>query len=602
VINFATPAIDDDEVTLVSQVIKSGWLTTGQLTKEFAEELKKITKAKYCLPVSSCTAALHLALICAGVKKGDEVITSPFTFVSTANAITYLGAKPVLVDIKPNDYIIDEDKIEKAITKKTKAIIPVHYGGFVANLTKLRKLAKKYQLEIIEDAAHSFGSKYKEEIVGENSKFACFSFYPTKNITTIEGGAIVTNDKEVFERASSLSLHGISKDAWNRYAKAGTWQYNVEEIGFKYNMTDVQAAVGLAQIKKLNVFKKKREKIFNYYQKEIENTPGIDLLTGNLYSTPFRHLCVLKLNPKVINRDVFLEKMKEKNIICSVHFIPLYRFEIYKKLYSYNETNYPAANSAFEECISIPFSSSLTMDEAKTVISTTKDVINQISLSGNKDKFLSEVFGIDCFNLKKIDDNFEYQPNSFYSYIGEYEVDQLERCQKNGFTYISSRLQLKYKSKNNQNKKNIFIKANKYDKQDQESIKKISREIEKVSRFYKDNNLRAKVRSLYSKWIHNSLSNGYTDDCLVVRKKGNIIGFVTLRIIDDSCVSIDLIVVDDKHQGKGVGSKLIDQIKSKYKYYDIEVGTEAENKNAVKFYINNEFEIKDYQVVLHKHT
>lgn len=601
-INFATPAIDDDEIKLVSQVIKSGWLTTGHLTKEFAEEIKSITKAKYCLPVSSCTAALHLALICAGVKKGDEVITSPFTFVSTANVITYLGAKPVLVDIKPNDYIIDEDKVEQAITKKTKAIIPVHYGGYVANLTKLRKLAKKYQLELIEDAAHSFGSKYKNEMVGEKSKYVCLSFYPTKNITTIEGGALVTNDKEVFERASSLSLHGISKDAWKRYTKSGTWHYNVEEIGFKYNMTDVQAAVGLAQIKKLKVFKKKRDKIFDYYQKEIENTSGIDLLTGNQYSTPFRHLCVLKLNPKVINRDVFLEKMKENNIICSVHFIPLYRFEIYKKLYSYNEANYPVANSAFEECISIPFSSSLTMDEAKTVISTTKDVINQISLFGNKDRFLSEVFGMDCFNLKKIDEKYEYQPNSFYSFVGEYQSDVLERCQQNGFTYISSRLLLKYKSKKDQNKNNILIKPNKYDKNDLKSIQKISREIEKVSRFYKDIKLRSKTRSLYTKWIHNSLFNGYADDCLVVRKKGKIIGFVTIKIIDDNCVGIDLIGVDGKHQAKGMGSKLIDQIKSKYKYYDIEVGTEAENKNALKFYINNEFEITDYQVVFHKHT
>lgn len=366
-INFATPAITKTEINNVVRVIESGWLTTGKLTKKFGEELANHIGAKYCVPMSSCTAALHIALKCAGVKEGDEVITSPLTFVSTINVITYLGAKPVLVDIKPSDFIINEQKIEQAITSKTKAIMPVHYGGYVANLNKLRKLSKKYKISLVEDAAHVYGSKYNNEFVGEKSEYACFSFYPTKNITSIEGGALVTNDEKIYNKASSLALHGISKDAWKRYTKVGTWKYDVKEIGFKYNMTDVQAAVGLAQLKRINSFKKKRDNIFNFYKKELEKIKEVRILEGNKHSDPFRHLCVLKINSWMITRDDFVEEMKNRGIICSVHFIPVYKFSVYKKLLNHSPEDFLETEKAFNSCVSIPLSSSMSMS-GKSVV------------------------------------------------------------------------------------------------------------------------------------------------------------------------------------------------------------------------------------------
>lgn len=372
-INFSLPAITAEEIRAVSAVLKSGWITTGQKNREFSEKINAHVGSKYCVNMSSCTAALHIALICAGIRPGDEVITTPLTFVSTVNTIMYLGAKPVFVDIKPNDFIIDEAEIEKKITKKTKAILPVHYAGFSANLDALRRLAKKYKLEIIEDAAHAFGSMYKGEFIGADSRFCCFSYYPTKNITSIEGGSLVTNDEEIYKRASSLALHGISRDAWKRYTKGGTWRYDVAEIGYKYNMTDVQAAIGLVQIKRIKQMQKKREELYQVYKKELADVPGIELLEGNDYTTPFRHIFVIKIQSKKISRDEFVAKMKENDIVCSVHFIPVYQFSAYKKMF--NPKDYPETEKAFNACVSLPFGAAMSIKEVKTVAQEIKKII-----------------------------------------------------------------------------------------------------------------------------------------------------------------------------------------------------------------------------------
>ena len=367
-INFARPSITSKEINAVINVLKSGWITTGHKNLEFAKEINKIVGSKYCVPLNSCTASIHLALIAAGVKENDEIITTPMTFVSTINSILYLKAKPIFVDIKENDFIMDEERVERFITKKTKAILTVHYGGFSANLDKLTQIAKKYKLELIEDAAHSFGSKYKKKFIGQDSKYCCFSFYPTKNITTGEGGAFVTNNNKIFKRVSRLGLHGISKDAWKRYSKVGSWKYDVKEIGFKYNMTDIQAAIGLAQLSRYNELKKHRKIIYGIYSDGLSKVKEVEIVKGNNYSDPFQHLFVIRIKSKVINRNVFIEKMKEKNIICSVHFIPVYRFSVYKKLLTTKVKDYPQTEKAFQECVSIPFSSSITKKEATTVI------------------------------------------------------------------------------------------------------------------------------------------------------------------------------------------------------------------------------------------
>jgi perosamine synthetase len=366
-INFAQPHISSEEIKEVLKVLKSKWLTTGGKNVEFATAIKKYTNTKYCLPVNSCTSAIHLALICAEVQSGDEIITTPLTFVSTINTIVNMHASPVFVDIKPNDFIIDEDRIEEKITKKTKAIVITHYAGYSANLTKLRKITKRHKIALIEDAAHAFGSKYNNEYIGENSDYACFSFYPTKNITSAEGGGLVTNKKSIYERALILSSNGITKHASTRYLKEGSWRYDVTEAGFKYNLSDLHAALGLAQLKQVKKFQKHRELLFSFYKNHLTAIPQVTLLTGNSYSDPFRHMCVIKTTSTKISRDEIIQKLKEKNIICSVHFIPVYKFSYYKYL-KIKTRDYPQTEKAFSQCISLPFSSTTTLKDATIVV------------------------------------------------------------------------------------------------------------------------------------------------------------------------------------------------------------------------------------------
>lgn len=373
-VDFSLPEITESEVKAVTNVLKSQWLTTGYKTQEFAAAINEYIGSKYCVCLNSCTAALHLALICAGIIDGDEVITTPMTFVSTVNTILYLRAKPVFVDIKPNDFILNEALIESKITKKTKAIVTVHYAGFSADLAVLHKLCKKYNLELIEDAAHAFGTKYKGEYIGKESKFSCFSFYPTKNITTIEGGALITNNEDVYKRASSLGLHGISRDSWKRYSKDGSWRYDVNEIGFKYNMTDVEAAVGSAQLQKIQQMQTHRDKLEKLYREHLSKIEGISILEGNKYTTPFRHLFVIKVDSPKITRDAFIEKMKEKDIVCSVHFIPVYKFTAYKKLFNFNDKDFPETEKAFASCVSLPFGSNLSLTDAVKVTNAIKKI------------------------------------------------------------------------------------------------------------------------------------------------------------------------------------------------------------------------------------
>jgi len=367
-IDFSKPSITNAEISEIERVLKSKWITTGRKTAEFEQKINRYIGSKYCVPVSSCTAALHLALLCAGVTKGDEVITTPFTFTATANAILYVGAKPIFVDIKLKDNIIDEDLIEKKITPKTRAIIAVHYGGFAANLDKLKKICKKYNLKLIEDAAHAFGSKYKTTYIGHNSDYCCFSFYPTKNITTVEGGAFVTNNKKTYLKAKALALHGISKDAWKRYTKDGTWKYDVDELGYKYNLSDINSALGLIQLKRIKQMQSKREVLFKFYKKELSSVKQISILEGNTYSKPFRHLFVISVNSDKISRDALIERLKVKNIICSVHFMPLYHFSLYKRLFNYSAGLFPITEKVFNTCVSLPFGADLSLSDARKVV------------------------------------------------------------------------------------------------------------------------------------------------------------------------------------------------------------------------------------------
>jgi UDP-4-amino-4,6-dideoxy-N-acetyl-beta-L-altrosamine transaminase len=375
ILSYFQPSIGKEEIKEVVNTLKSGWLTMGPKTLEFEELITKYTQAKNAIAVNSCTAALHLSLIVLGIKKDDEVITSPFTFASTGNVIVQVGAKPVFVDIKRDTFNIDPEKIKKAITSKTKAIIPIHYAGQPCDMKAIMKIAKDYSLFVIEDAAHAIGAKYKRKKIGTLGTTTCFSFYVTKNMTTGEGGIITTNDDKLAEKLRILRLHGISKDAWKRYTKKGSWYYEIEECGWKYNMTDIQAALGIHQIKKLNKFIETRRKYARMYNKELKRIGGI--------ITPYeksniKH--VYYLYPILLenyDRDKFIKKMAEKGIGCSVHFIPLHLHPFYKKKFSFKKGDFPNAEWVYEREVSLPLYPKMSKRDIYQVINTIKKIIKR---------------------------------------------------------------------------------------------------------------------------------------------------------------------------------------------------------------------------------
>jgi len=373
------PTIEDEEIKEVINTLKTDWITTGPKTKKFEDLFKKYVDSKNAIALSSCTAALHLSLIAAGVDEGDEVITSPFTFTSTANVVIHQRAKPVFVDIKKDTYNIDPEKIEEAITDKTKAIIAVHYAGQPCEMDEILKIAKKNDLLVIEDAAHATGSKYKGKKIGSIGDFTCFSFYAIKNITTAEGGMITTNNDELAEKIRILSLHGISKDAWKRYSQAGSWYYEVLFPGYKYNMTDIQASLGIHQLNKIENFIESKEKIAEIYTKAFADMPEITepYIKDNINHS--WHLYPILINPDFlkINRNKFIEKLKEENIGTSVHFIPVHMHPYYREKFGFKPGDYPNAENIFNRIISLPLYPKMTDKDAEDVIKAVGRIIDQ---------------------------------------------------------------------------------------------------------------------------------------------------------------------------------------------------------------------------------
>jgi len=374
---FHKPSIEKEEIKEVVDSLKSGWLTTGPKVKRFEEEFKKFIGAKYALAVNSGTAALHLALAAIGLKEGDEVIVPTMTFTATAEVVTYFKAKPIFVDCEPDTLLIDTNEIEKKITRRTKAIIPVHYGGQACDIDKILEIAKKHKLKVIWDAAHAFPATYKGKLVGQFPDITCFSFYATKTITTGEGGMAVTNNKKYADRIKILSLHGISKDAWKRYSKEGSWRYEVITPGFKYNLTDTATALGLSQLKKCKSFWQKRKKIAGIYDKAFRKLKEIESLNQRGYGVSARHLYVIKLNLEklAINRNRFIEELKKRNIGASVHYIPLHLHSYWKKKYHLKTKNYPIANEVFKRIISLPIFPDMSKKDINDVISAIKEII-----------------------------------------------------------------------------------------------------------------------------------------------------------------------------------------------------------------------------------
>lgn len=372
---FCLPDIGEDEIEEVVQTLRSGWITTGPRTKEFERRFAAYVGAKHAVAVSSCTAALHIALAACGVGPGDEVITSPLTFCSTANVIVHLGATPIFADVA-DDYDIDPQEIEKRVTPRTKAIIPVHHSGQPCRMDEILAYAHEHGLVVIEDAAHAIGATYRGRMVGTLGHVTAFSFYAIKNITTAEGGMITTNDDQLAEQMRLLSLHGISKDAWKRYSSTGTWYYEVVCPGYKCNMTDIQAAMGIHQLARLGQFLEARRTYAGMYDDAFAEMPEIQTPRVRSDVGHAWHLYVVQLDLDRLptNRDQFIEALRDQNIGTSVHFIPVHLHPYYRKVFGYRRGDFPNAERIYNRIISLPLYPRMTKDDVRDVIAAVKRV------------------------------------------------------------------------------------------------------------------------------------------------------------------------------------------------------------------------------------
>ena len=379
-IPYNVPDITDAEISEVVDTLKSGWIAKGPRTVKFEKEFAEYLGAKHAVAMNSCTAALHVALAAKGIGPGDEVITTPMTFASTANTIIHVGATPVLADIDYRTGCIDPDEIEKKITPKTKAIVPVHYSGQVCDLDRIYEIADRHGLFVSEDAAHALWSRYKGRLIGNRLRgTASYSFYATKNLTTGDGGMLVTDDDGIAERARVLAGQGMSQNAWNRYAKGGTWKYDIVEAGYKYNMFDIQAALGLIQLRRLEEMQEKRLKIADRYQKAFGAIDAVDPPFVPEYTTHCWHLYVLRVVPELltIDRDRFIVELNERNVGTSVHFIPVHNMSLYRNRFGYKESDLPNAQKHFERIISLPLYPSMTDEEVQYVIDAVRDIVEK---------------------------------------------------------------------------------------------------------------------------------------------------------------------------------------------------------------------------------
>ena len=370
IIPFSPPSITEHEIDKVLEVLRSGWLTTGTMCHTFEEEFAEFVNADAALAVNSCTAALELALRLKGIGPEDEVITSTVTFTSTVNVIEHVGAKPVLVDVEPDTLNIDPENIRNAITSRTKAIIVVHFAGHPVDLGKIQAICEQYDIELIEDAAHALPARYRGKMIGSFNNLAAFSFYATKNLSTGEGG-MLTGSREMIEKARSLSLHGLSRNAWNRYGAKGSWIYDVIDAGFKCNMGDIQAALGLAQLSRLPEMQSRRAEIVSLYNRRLDNHPLLEIPTVRSDVDHALHLYVVRL--KIFNdhgnaRDTLIERLSEDAIKTSVHFIPVHMHSFYKEKYKFEKAFCPIATNNYYRMLSLPLSPALKDEQINRVI------------------------------------------------------------------------------------------------------------------------------------------------------------------------------------------------------------------------------------------
>jgi len=372
---FALPDTDEAEITAVNEVIRSGWLTTGAKTRAFETRFAAYVGAKHAVAVNSCTAAMHLALDAIGVKPGDRVVTTPYTFAATAEVIRYMGAHPVFVDVRPDTLNMDPERLAEAVQReRVAAIMPVHIAGEPCAMAELEAVAGG--IPIVEDAAHALPTRYAGELIGHRSQFTCFSFYATRTLSTGEGGMLTTNDDAAADRCRMMSLHGISRDAWKRYTAEGTWAYDIVAPGYKYNMTDVAAALGLVQLDKLERMWSRRVAIARRYDAAFSGVATLEVPVRNANNQHAWHLYMLRVDNERLpgGRDRFIDELRRRNIGASVHFIPLHLHPYYRETYGYQPEDFPIATREFRREISLPIYSRMTDQDVDDVIAAVLDI------------------------------------------------------------------------------------------------------------------------------------------------------------------------------------------------------------------------------------
>lgn len=373
---FGSPVIEQEEIDEVVSTLQSGWLGTGPKVAMFEEEFRNYVGANYAIAVASCTAGLHLSVVALGIKEGDEVIVPALTFAATANAVIHSGAKPVLVDVDRSTMTLNYDDVKRKITSRTKAIIPVHFAGRAADMDELQAISHEYGIHIINDAAHAIETEYHRKKIGAFADITSYSFYVTKNLTTAEGGMIVTDNEAIANRLKIYALHGMSKDAWKRFSDDGYKHYQVVFPGFKYNMTDIQASLGIHQLRKVDRLHKRREEVWNIYNDRLKHLPLILPAPQDPDSRHGLHLYIILVDDTKTNvtRDQLITELHRRNIGTGVHYLGLNWHPFYQQEFGYKIGDFPNSDFISERTLSIPFSAKLTDQDVEDVIEALEDI------------------------------------------------------------------------------------------------------------------------------------------------------------------------------------------------------------------------------------
>ncbi len=376
---FHKPFLGEEEMAEVLDTLQSGWLTLGPKTLKFEEKFAEYVGAEHAIAVSSCTAALHLALEAYGVGPGDEVILSPYTFTATAACVLYAGATPVLADTTADYPNLDPAAVEEKLTDRTRAIIPVHFAGAPCDMDAIQELADRACAVVIEDAAHAVPAAYKGRRVGSISAATAFSFYAGKNMTTGEGGMITTDDSTIADALRSRRLHGISRDAWKRYSSEGSWYYEVSARGFKYNMTDINAAIGLHQIDRLETFHARRLEVIALYNELLAPLPGISTPVAPADVDSAWHLYVVGVDSEQtgVTRNEVIDALRADNIGTSVHFIPVHHHPFYQDKLGCRQEDFPRASAHYESAVSLPLFPTMKDDDVRAVARSLERIVSE---------------------------------------------------------------------------------------------------------------------------------------------------------------------------------------------------------------------------------